>query len=108
MADLKSMVKEMKTIPLQLDDHRCGFGHFYHAVMPTSPKVKEIWNAVGQHHRALHEKGGVVVRAVERGDRAASEAAAREAEALSRRIISTLNELRVLTEELQARNESVL
>jgi methyl-accepting chemotaxis protein len=42
MTDLKSIVKEMKAVPLQLDDHRCGFGHFYHAVMPASPEVKEI------------------------------------------------------------------
>jgi len=108
MTDLGTIVKEMKAIPLQLDDHKCGFGHFYHSVRPTSPAVAEIWERVGVHHHALHEKGGVVIRAVERGERQAAETAAHDAQTLSRRIISALGELRALAEETKTRGESIL
>ena len=34
LANLKRMVKEQTILPLQVDDRKCGFGHFYYAAEP--------------------------------------------------------------------------
>jgi Chemoreceptor zinc-binding domain len=108
MADLCSMVETMTVRPLQLDDHRCGFGHFYHSVHPRAAAAKEIWKSVGENHSALHTGGGAVIQAVKEGNRHVAEAGFRQEEALSKRIVSTLGELRLLAETMKTKNESIL
>jgi hypothetical protein len=108
MADLKTIVSEMKVMPLQVDDRRCGFGHFYHSLRPASAQVAQVWKLVGDFHHALHEKGALVIRLVTEEDRQSAEENLREAEALSGRIVKTLDELRRLAEELEQRNETLL
>jgi methyl-accepting chemotaxis protein len=108
MADLCSMVETMTVRPLQLDDHRCGFGHFYHSVHPRAAAAKEIWKSVGENHNALHTGGGAVIQAIKDGNRHVAEAGFRQEEALSKRIVSTLGELRLLAETMKTKNESIL
>ncbi|MGA2614865.1 MAG: methyl-accepting chemotaxis protein [Spirochaetia bacterium] len=108
MADLKTIVSEMRVMPLQVDDRRCGFGHFYHSLRPASAQVAQVWKLVGDFHHALHEKGALVIRLVTEEDRQSAEENLREAEALSGRIVKTLDELRRLAEELERKNETLL
>ncbi len=108
MADLRSIVETMQVKPLQLDDRRCGFGHFYHSVKPTAPEAEEIWLKVGVHHHALHQKGGTVIQRVKTGDRTGAAASLHEADSLSKSIIAALQELKSLSQEMKERNQSVL
>jgi methyl-accepting chemotaxis protein len=108
LADLRSIVDTQMLKPLQLDDHKCGFGHFYHSVRPTSTQARAIWETVGVHHQGLHRKGGEVIRSVTLNDRASAESGYREAAGLSKKIIGALQELKALAEELNGRNESIL
>jgi hypothetical protein len=102
------MVQSMTVRPLQLDDHRCGFGHFFHSVHPRAEEVVQIWKSVGENHHVLHTKGGAVLQNIRDGKKQAAEAGFREEEALSKRIVSALAELRTLAEEMKARNQSIL
>lgn len=108
LADLRSMVETGRLKPLQLDDHKCGFGHFYHSVRPTSEKARAIWQTAGVHHAAFHRKGGEVIRSIEKGDTKSAQRGYRETDALSKLIIATLQELKSLAEEMTARGESIL
>ncbi len=108
MDDLGSMVEAMTILPLQLDDHRCGFGHFYHSVHPRAAAAEEIWKSVGENHHALHAGGGAVLQAIKDGNRHVAQAGFRQAQLLSKRIVSALGELRLLAEKMKTKNESIL
>ncbi len=108
LADLRSIVDTQTLKPLQLDDHKCGFGHFYHSVRPTSTRARAIWEAVGVHHQALHRKGGEVIQSVMRHNKTSAESGCHEATVLSKKIIAALQELKTLAEELNQRNECIL
>ncbi len=108
MDDLGSMVEAMTILPLQLDDHRCGFGHFYHSVHPRAAAAEEIWKSVGENHHALDAGGGAVLQAIKDGNRHVAQAGFRQAQLLSKRIVSALGELRLLAEKMKTKNESIL
>ncbi len=108
MEDLKTIVSEMTVKPLQIDDTRCGFGHFYHSLRPASAEVTQIWKDVGDLHHGLHEKGGLVIRLVTEGNRQSAEESLRQAVALSGRIVATMDQLRRMAEELERKNETLL
>jgi methyl-accepting chemotaxis protein len=108
MDTLHSIVEQMAVQPLQLDDTRCGFGHFYHSVRPAAAEAEGIWKAVGVNHHALHQKGAVVLQHVKENNKPSAESAYLEAHALSKRIISALQDLKGLAEGFNSRNQSVL
>jgi methyl-accepting chemotaxis protein len=64
METLKRITDTMQPEPLQTDDHKCGFGHFYHSVKPVSKHVLTLWESIDEHHQKLHKTGDVVINAV--------------------------------------------
>lgn len=87
IANLKTMAETMKPSPIQTDEHKCGFGHFYYAVSPSSDQMSKLWMGVEQLHHDLHKKGDTVLDAISRRDSAAAQAAVAEADSLSVQII---------------------
>jgi uncharacterized phage infection (PIP) family protein YhgE len=59
--NLKDMVNKKISQPLQIDDHKCGFGHFYYSVTPKSDKILPLWQEVEEHHSELHKKGEIAI-----------------------------------------------
>ena len=107
MVDLKAIVAEMKVKPLQVDDKRCGFGHFYHSLRPAA-QVAQIWGIIGDYHHALHEKGRLVIQLVSAGDRPVSGRKPSGGRTLSQKIMTALDGLRHMAEELEEKNEALL
>ncbi len=99
METLEYMVRNKTFLPLQTDDTKCAFGHFYYAMRPKDDKMKEIWNKIGEKHRRLHSLGKNAVDAMKAENYSKAEREYGEAEALSRELISdfrgVLNKLRV-------------
>lgn len=61
---LHTMVTEKNVLPLQFDDTKCGFGHFYHSMHPGNPAIAPVWNALAEKHRRFHGYGKEVQQAL--------------------------------------------
>lgn len=93
LSNLKKMVGNRSVVPLQLDSHKCGFGHFYYALTPQIPSVLPIWNALGDKHKRFHQFGAEAIRALNNGDYAHAEQICREAEAYSSDLLNDLQKI---------------
>ncbi|MDF3004101.1 MAG: hypothetical protein K0S22_573 [Oscillospiraceae bacterium] len=107
MTNVKKMAREMSVIPIQTDEHKCGFGHFYYAVKPSSDKLTALWESVEVLHHNLHKTGDIIISAInaQNSQRAMTNAA--EAEKLSNAIIEKFNEMIRIAKEMTTANELV-
>ncbi|HEY1405633.1 MAG TPA: methyl-accepting chemotaxis protein [Spirochaetota bacterium] len=87
METLKSITDTGKIVPLQTDDHKCGFGHFYHSVTPRSERIIEKWKSIDLHHHKLHSTGEKVLASIEKNDKESTNTYYREAKGYSEVII---------------------
>ena len=107
LGTLKSMVEEHSCKPLQLDDTKCAFGHFYHAMKPKNRAVAGIWAGLGEKHRRFHSYGQSVIDAIEQGDYDSAELEVGEAEKLSGELIDDFNQIIEATKRLDANKRAV-
>lgn len=104
---LKTMVEKEQIVPIQTDDTKCGFGHFYYSISPRNKEVAAIWSNLAGQHKMFHETGTEVIQALRTGNRAKALTALNNAEALSKQLIKDFEAIIRITEELEARNLSV-
>lgn len=97
LGNLKKMVREQKVTPLQLDSSKCGFGHFYYAMIPPIPEVRPIWDALGAKHKKFHQFGASVMNAINCGNYAEAERICQEAEQYSKGLIADMQQILQLT-----------
>jgi len=64
MKNLKRIVDEMKSYPIQTNSKRCAFGHFYHSIHITHPDLITEWAAIDGVHHKLHNMGEKVIDAI--------------------------------------------
>lgn len=100
LENLHSMVENRAVQPIQLDNTKCGFGHFYHSVQPVNDEVLPIWNALREKHSQFHEYGKLVVDALSAGDYEKAENVYAEAENFSRELMADFNAILAATERL--------
>lgn len=85
--NLRRIVDEMRTYPIQTNSQRCAFGHFYHSVNVTHPDIVEEWTAIEVVHNELHATGAKIIDAVNSEDSALANKLYLQAEKLSKEII---------------------
>lgn len=102
LSNLKRMVTDEMVYPLQLDDTKCGFGHFYYAMIPQNEKVKAVWNGIREKHKKFHSFGSEVIQAIYREDYDKARSVYREAEEYSKGLIADMNEVEQIVEKLDA------
>ena len=107
VANVKKMAQEMSVSPIQTDEHKCGFGHFYYAVKPSSEKLTGLWEGVESLHHDLHKLGEAVIAAIKAQDAARARAKVAEAERLSLAIIDAFGQMIKIAREMSAVNELV-
>ena len=107
LSTLESMVAERSCKPLQLDDTKCAFGHFYYAMKPRNRAVAEIWGGLGEKHRRFHGYGQSVIDAIKRGNYDSAEREVKEAQRLSGELIGDFNKIIELTKNLDANRLAV-
>lgn len=105
MANVKKMAHDMSVIPIQTDEHKCGFGHFYYAVKPSSERLTDLWESVETLHHDLHKTGDIIINAIQSQDSRRALAKAAEAEKLSGSIIERFQQMIKIAKEM---NESEL
>lgn len=98
LRNLKNMVKQRSIVPLQLDSTKCGFGHFYHAMMPNIPEISHIWEGLDKKHERFHKFGGEAIQALKAGNYSEAESVYNQAELYSRELIADLEKIRQLEE----------
>ncbi len=64
LGNLERIVKEKTILPLQINDRKCGFGHFYYAMNPTTPEILMIWKELGEKHKKFHSYGKQALEAL--------------------------------------------
>lgn len=91
---LKEMVDGREILPLQLDDTKCGFGHFYFAMTPKTPEIRQIWKGLGDKHKKFHSYGASATQALMQKNFEKAESIYREAESYSKELLSDLEEIK--------------
>lgn len=98
LENLKKMVAQRTVLPLQLDDTKCGFGHFYGAMRPQNEKVMPVWNALGAKHKKFHSYGSSVMKEIFNENYSKAEQISKEAEDYSKELISDLEKMKKMME----------
>lgn len=61
LKNLERIVTEKTIFPLQINDKKCGFGHFYYAMNPADEEIQKIWKPLGEKHKTFHAYGKQVI-----------------------------------------------
>ena len=99
---LREMVTEEKLLPLQVRQHRCGFGHFYYTVKPQNPKIVGVWASIKDVHGQFHDYGKKAVAAIKSGNMAEARNCYDRALDISKKLMGMFNDVKRITAELDA------
>lgn len=94
LVNLKNIVTGRTILPLQLDDSKCGFGHFYYSITPSYPEITDLWNGLGAKHKKFHHFGSDIIKALFAEDHSTAERLYQEAEQYSKELIHDLEEMK--------------
>lgn len=81
------------TVPLQTNEHKCGFGHFYYSVKPEYPGISVIWTRIENKHKDFHAYGKEMLQQVRGGKTSEAEATYKKAENLSKDLINDFEQI---------------
>lgn len=104
---LEHMVQERQCTPLQTDDTKCAFGHFYYAMKPQNKAVVGIWSGLGEKHKLFHNCGKNVMAAIRQGDYEQAEKEYQRAAQLSKELIDDFNKIIEQAKELEQKKLAV-
>lgn len=90
---LKGMVEKMEISPIQTNEKKCAFGHFYYALRVKHPAILDDWNKIASLHRDFHEHGNTIITAIYNKQPDQATRYLKEAENLSQEIIALLNRI---------------
>lgn len=107
LGTLEMMVRNRQCTPLQTDDTKCAFGHFYYSMNPANPEVAAIWQGLGSKHRTFHGCGADVIEAIHKQDYQKAEDTYNKAVILSKELIGDFEEIIRLTKELDEEHKEV-
>lgn len=107
MNTLKSMAESRELAPIQTNDHKCGFGHFYYGVHPTSERILPLWEEVEKYHSELHHKADKVIECIKENNCENIMESVNEAQKISEHIGSIFNRMVSITEEMNSKGEKV-
>lgn len=98
---LEHMVEIGEAQPLQTDDHRCAFGHFYYAVQPKNPEILSIWKDIREQHKEFHGNGEHVIRLLKAGNKEEAKTYCQKSEAISKKLLKNFEEMVRVAERLE-------
>lgn len=106
MRNLKRIADEMTVYPIQTNSKRCAFGHFYHAITIRQPDVQKEWSSIDDIHNELHSMGEKMIAAVNNNHNAQAQNLYMQAEELSAKIYSRIdNVIRIIEQKARAGEE---
>lgn len=102
LSALKNMVDKEEVSPLQTNDTKCGFGHFYYSVTPKNKEVKKVWDGIEEKHRTFHGFGVNVMNAIKKNDIRSAAAEYEKAQKLSGELIQNFKDIISITKRLDS------
>lgn len=93
MKNLKLMVDQMKSYPIQTNSKRCAFGHFYHSINVTHPDIVKDWQAIDDVHHRLHNMGTMITDEVKVNNKQQANNHYLQAEKLSKEIFALIDNI---------------
>lgn len=94
--NLHHIVSQRIILPLQIDETKCGFGHFYYSVTPQFPEIQDLWNNLGPKHKRFHGYGSQIIKALFNENYEEAERLYGEAERDSKELLQDLNRMKTL------------
>jgi len=107
VSNLKLMAEKMEISPIQTDDHKCGFGHFYYSVEPSSEKILPLWRNIEKHHHNLHKIGDIVIENIKNKNKENALKYAKEAEDISFDILGIFSKMISVAKEMSSNMEYI-
>lgn len=104
---LGKMVKSRECLPLQTDDTKCAFGHFYYAMNPRNRMISPLWTGLAEKHRRFHGYGKNVIAAIKVEDYTRAENEYKQAVKLSEELINDFRKIISNAEALEKENLQV-
>lgn len=104
---LHQMVKDKECTPLQTDDTKCAFGHFYYAMTPRNGMISPLWSGLAEKHRRFHGFGKNVIAAIKSQDYMKAESEYKQAVKLSEELIADFRRIIANAEALEKENLQV-
>ena len=104
---LKSIIDNKKVVPLQVNDHKCAFGHFYYSISPINKEVLNIWDGVEDKHKKFHSCGKSVIKAINDDDFKLANSIYSDAQKLSLELIKDFTSIIDKVNKLDKKNISV-
>ena len=105
---LENMAKTNTLQPIQTNDHKCGFGHFYYGVKPTNPRITNLWSSVEEVHSRLHRKADSIIDIINKGSgKNDAVKVLDEANNLSEKIIGIFSNMISIAEKMNENDEKV-
>ena len=97
---LEHMIENGKPEPIQTNDHRCAFGHFYYAVQPKNPEILAIWKGIRDQHKEFHANGDKAIAALKNGNTESARTFLKQSESISTKLLKDFEELVRIAEKL--------
>lgn len=107
IASLKNMIDLNEILPLETNEHKCGFGHFYYSVRPKAAEIIPVWNSIGEKHAELHKSGEQIINALKTGDSYKAKELLEKAEQVSGELFADLKKVEEISKELSEKTISI-
>lgn len=107
MNTLEEMVSSGKIAPIQTDDQKCSFGHFYHSILPQHKEIQEIWINIDETHHALHHTAEDVIKSISDKSPTTANEYLELAQSYSHTILSKFKEMLSLLENINEKGYNV-
>jgi methyl-accepting chemotaxis protein len=104
---LRNMVIDMEVRPIQTDDHKCRFGHFYYSLSPSHAAILPLWESVENVHADLHKTAELIIENIRHQNKQDALQDVSRAQQLSKEIIEIFNKMIESTHQLSLQGESV-
>lgn len=105
---LRGIVDSMTIAPMQLNSHKCQFGHFYHSIHIDFPSISEKWKEIDQIHNLLHNHGEKAIKAVEEKNDSLANEYYEKSKKCGQKIFEIFDEIIHLVEHESKKNIQVL
>lgn len=100
LSNLKNIVDTKEIIPIQMDETKCGFGHFYNAMVPQNEALRKVWNEISDKHKKFHGFGKQVMDALFDENYEKAQNIYNEAESFSKGLIADMMEVERIVQDL--------
>lgn len=107
LVTLQAIKDQGEKLPLQTDQHKCGFGHFYYSISPNQPDILQIWDQLEEKHATFHRYGREVIQFMETGKVSEAEQTFKSAEKLSGELIRDFETVIALAQQCTKKGVSV-